>query len=273
MAIIVQKSLQISTSNVEQYCSASGLSLNTNGYAIMKYLNGSSSGYATLNDTAKAILYPTASARPFKLDSEIRGSRTAGSMSVNLQFAGTNVHSESFTSASLSTKTKTGITDSVVTGSTKSTQIRWNVQGANYNAQRIAHVYIYLCFYQYTCVASAVGNGIVSAAVSNAAPYQGESVTFTAQLKPGATWHGWFSDAACTQLVSTSQTYTASAADLTLYAKATVEVTGTGAYAKLNGQYTEAKKVYKKVGGAWVLQSDIAAVKQEMQNGNYKLRS
>lgn len=39
--------------------------------------------------------------------------------------------------------------------------------------------------------------------------------------KADAVWHGWYSDAACTQLVSSNQTYTASAADLTLYAHAT----------------------------------------------------
>ena len=112
-----------------------------------------------------------------------------------------------------------------------------------------------------------------SASVSNAAPYEGDSVTFSVALKPGAVWHGWYSDAECTQLVSTDQTYTTAAADLTLYAKATREVTGTGAYAKLNGQYAEAQRAFKKISGAWVLQSDIASVKQEMQNGNYKLRS
>lgn len=272
MASVIQKTLDLETSNVEQYCNASGR-LNAGGYAIRKYLNGSDSGYATLNAAAKEVLYPSATCHPFKIDSEIRGSRSAGSMTAALQFAGTNVHSESFTSISLSTRTKTNIVDAAVTGSSRDTEIRWNVQGSNLNNQRIAHVKLAAYFYQYSCAANAAGNGITNAAVSDAAPYQGESVTFTAQLMSGATWHGWYADAACTQLVSTAQTYTTAAADLTLYAKATIEVTGTGAYAKLNGQYTEAERVFKKTGGAWILQTDIAAVKQEMQNGNYKLRS
>lgn len=195
-------------------------------------------------------------------------------MSAALQFGGTDVHTESFTSPFFVTKTKSGITDSSVINSAPSTEIRWKVTGnSKYNSFRVESTDITLYFYQYACAANAVGNGIASAAVSNAAPYQGESVTFTATLKSGATWHGWYSDAACTQLVSSSLQYTTSAADLTLYAKATREVTGTGAYAKVNGAWVEAQNVYKKVNGVWVLQSDIAAVRQEVQNGNYKLRS
>lgn len=226
MSTIVQKSLQLETDNVEQYCSADGLSLNRSGYAIMKYLNGSTSGYATLKDAAKNILYPTSTAHPFKIDSEIRGSRTAGSMTVVLQFGGTNIHSESYSSVSLSTKTSTNITNSAVTGSTRNTQIRWNVQGANGNAQRVAHVKLVLYFNQYTMSANkgTGANGIQSVSVSNSFPYQGDTVTFTPKLVNGATWGGWYSDAACTQLVSTEQNYSVSpSSDITLYAKATIE--------------------------------------------------
>lgn len=63
---------------------------------------------------------------------------------------------------------------------------------------------------------------------------------------------------------------TTAAADLTLYAKATREVTGTGAYAKAGGQWAEAQAVYKKVNGAWNLQTDDS-YKTEMQNGKYKI--
>lgn len=226
MSTIVQKSLQLETDNVEQYCSADGLSLNAGGYAIRKWLNGSNSGYATLNDAAKNILYPTSTAHPFKLDSEIRGSRSAGSMTVNLEFGGTVVHSESFTSISLSTKTKTDITDSVVTDSSRNTQIRWNVQGKNGDIQRIAHVKLVLYFYQYAMSAN-IGtgaNGLQSVSVSDSAPYQGDTVTFTPKLVNGATWDGWYSDAGCTNLVSTSQDYSVNpSSDITLYAKATID--------------------------------------------------
>lgn len=60
--------------------------------------------------------------------------------------------------------------------------------------------------------------------VSNAAPYEGETVTFSAELYNGANFEGWYSDEACTQLVSSSLTYSATPrADLTLYAKATID--------------------------------------------------
>lgn len=226
MSTIVQKSLQLEEANVEQYCSADGLSLNAGGYAIRKWLNGSNSGYATLNDTAKNVLYPTATSHPFKIDSEIRGSRSAGSMTVNLEFGGTVVHTTTYTSTSLSTKTKTGITDSVVTDSSRDTQIRWNVQGANANTQRVAHVKLILYFYQYA-VSAGIGtdaNGVQSVSVSDSAPYQGDTVTFTPKLVNGATWYGWYSDAECTNLVSTSQNYSVSpSSDIALYAKATID--------------------------------------------------
>ena len=226
MATIVQKSLDLEKTNVEQYCSADGLSLNAGGYAIRKWLNGSNSGYATLNDAAKNVLYPTSTACPFKLDSEIRGSRSAGSMTVNLEFGGTVVHSGSFTSTSLSTKTSTNITSSAVTSSTRNTQIRWNVRGKNGDNQRVAHVKLVLYFNQYTMSANkgTGANGIQSVSVSNSSPYEGDTVTFTPKLVNGATWDGWYSDAECTQLVSTEQNYSVSpSSDITLYAKATIE--------------------------------------------------
>lgn len=130
-----------------------------------------------------------------------------------------------------------------------------------------------LYFTQYSCSANAAGNGIQSASVSDSAPYEGDTVTFTATLKSGATFHGWYSDAACTQLVSSNQTYTCSAADLTLYAKATIDTPSTGIYAKTNGAHREAQTAYKKINGVWVKQTDIDAVKQELQNGNYKIKS
>lgn len=225
MATVVQKPLQLEEANVEQYCSADGLSLNAGGYAIRKWLNGSTSGYAILNDAAKEVLYPTTTSHPFKIDSEIRGSRSAGSMTVNLEFGETVVQSESYTSTSLSTRTKTDITDSVVTDSSRDTQIRWNVQGANANTQRVAHVKLVLYFYQYSMSAN-IGtdaNGVQSVSVSDSAPYYGDTVTFTPKLVNGATWDGWYSDAECTQLVSTSQSYSVAATDLTLYAKATID--------------------------------------------------
>lgn len=228
MATVVQKTLLLEEASIKQYCSADGLSLSAGGYAIRKWLNGSTSGYATLNSAAKEVLYPSTTAHPFKADSEIRGSRSAGSMTVNLEFAGTIVDSESFTSTSLKTVTKTDISDAAVMGSTRDTEIRWNVKGKNGDAQRIAHVKITLYFNQYNAQAL-IGNGangVQSVSVSNTTPCYGDTITFGVKLVQGATFNGWYSDSACTQLVSTDTNYSiAPTADVTLYAKATTDAT------------------------------------------------
>ena len=271
MATVITKELNITINNSSTYCTAVNCDLDKETYAFRKYLNGSADGYATLNDAAKELLFPSGTAHPFKADSVISCSRSGGTCTVALQFGGTAVHTGNYTSITQQVRTSNGITNAAVTGSTKSTQIRWHIHGSNFSAQRVKYVDLKLYFNQYACAANAVGNGIASVGVDKAEAYDGDSVTFTATLKSGATFHGWYSDAACTQLLSTSRIYTTEASDLTLYAKATREVTGTGSYVKADGVWREAQAVYKKINGVWVEQSDIDAVKQELQNGNYKL--
>ena len=125
-------------------------------------------------------------------------------------------------------------------------------------------------------------DGILSTDVTTPVSQEKEA-RFTAEVMPGYTFSGWYSDDACTTLVSTDNpahvttpkytTEHSSTTSLTLYAKATKSATGTGLCIKVNGAWAEAQNIYKKVSGAWVEQSDVAAVKQEIQNGNYKLRS
>lgn len=226
MATVVQTTLQISETTVERYCTADGLSLNTGGYAIRLYLNGHTHGSAILNDTAKEVLYPSATAHPFKIDSFMRANKSGGSMTISLQFGGTDVHSESSGwGTGLKDKTKEGIVDSVVINSNRSTEIKWHIKGSSTVSRfSIASTKLTFYFNQYT-MQSLVGdnaNGVQEAIVSNASPYQGDTVVFTPKLVQGATWVGWYSDAACTNLVSTDQNYSVSpTSDLTLYAKAT----------------------------------------------------
>ena len=271
MATVITKELNITIHNSSTYCTADNCDLDKETYAFRKYLNGSDDGYATLNAAAKELLFPSGTAHPFKADSTISCSRSGGTCTVSLQFGGTAVHTGNYTSITQHVRTSNGITNAAVTGSTKSTQIRWHIHGPNLSAQRVKYVDLKLYFNQYACAANAVGNGIASVGVDKAEAYDGDSVTFTATLKSGATFHGWYSDAACTQLLSTSRIYTTAASDLTLYAKATREVTGTGSYVKADGVWCEVEAVYKKINGVWVEQIDIDAVKQELQNGNYKL--
>lgn len=226
MATVVQTALQISEATVEQYCTADGLSLNTGGYAIRLYLNGHTQGSAILNDAAKEVLYPSATAHPFKIDSFMRANKSGGSMTISLQFDGTDVHSESSGwQTGLKDKTKEGIADSVAINSNRSTEIKWHIKGSSTVSRfSIASTKLTFYFNQYT-MQSLVGdnaNGVQEAIVSNASPYQGDTVVFTPKLVQGATWVGWYSDAACTNLVSTDQNYSVSpTSDLTLYAKAT----------------------------------------------------
>lgn len=226
MATVVQTTLQISEATVEQYCTADGLSLNTGGYAIRLYLNGHTQGSAILNDAAKEVLYPSATTHPFKIDSFMRANKSGGSMTISLQFGGTDVHSESSGwGTGLKDKTKEGIADSVVINSNRSTEIKWHIKGSSTVSRfSIASTKLTFYFNQYE-MQSLVGNnanGIQEATVSNASPYQGDTVVFTPKLVQGATWVGWYSDAACTNLVSTDQNYSVSpTSDLILYAKAT----------------------------------------------------
>lgn len=225
MSSIVSKKLSIDKNNIEQYCSADNVSFNITDHAWRKWLNGSSDGYVILKDEGKAVIYPTDTAHPFKADSLISASRSTGSCTVELLVGGTSVHSESYSSGSQTQKSKSGITDAAVSNSTKATEIKWHVNGANTNNQRGDLIELTLYFYQYAMSAN-IGtdvNGVKSVTVSNAAPYHGDSTTFSATLIKGATWDGWYSDAACTALVSADQNYTITAgSDVALYAKATV---------------------------------------------------
>lgn len=228
MAKVVQTTLQISEASVEQYCTADGLSLNTGGYAIRLYLNGHTQGSAILNNAAKEVLYPSATAHPFKIDSFIRANKSGGSMTISLQFNGTNVQSETGDwESALKNKTKEGISDPVVINSTRSTEIKWHIKGSSTISRfSIASTKLTFYFNQYE-MRPLVGNnanGIQKVTVSNASPCYGDTVVFTPKLVQGATWAGWYSDAACTNLVSTDQNYSVSpSSDITLYAKATID--------------------------------------------------
>ena len=250
MATVVTKELNITVHNSKIYCVADHLNLAEQTYAFKKYFNGSTDGYAILNDIAKNAIFPSTAARPFKADSEISCSRSGGTCIVALQFNGKDIHSESFTSINQQVKSKSGIVNAELTRSTRSTQIRWHVHGGNASSQRVKHVILKLYFNQYTM--QAIGDGVATATVSNTSPYQGDSVIFSAVVPSGATWFGWYSDPACTILVSTDQSYSVSPeSDLTLYAKATKTKVGSGVYLKRSGAYSEAFSVYKKQNGVW----------------------
>ncbi len=272
MATEATRTLNIDYDNCRTYLTANGVSLHVNllgtELAIRHYLDGAKHGYAQLNSDALDALFPTASAKPFKLDFGAHFGQLSSNSNnwIELRVDG-NALKRWQGSAGEVSETFTG---SVVESMTKSSAIQsYHNSNSTVTGTSTRYLNFALYFRQYACVANAAGNGVTSAAVSNASPYQGDSVTFTATLKSGATWHGWYSDAACTQLVSTAQTYTATAADLTLYAYATKDTSGTGIYLKQNGAYAEAQAVYCRVSGAWVLQDDGG--KAALQSGKYRV--
>lgn len=254
----VKRTLDITYNNAGQYMTADKCTIVVSSLgvqmAIRLYMNGSTDGYATLKDNAKSKLYPTSAAHPFKLDLDaVSGVQLSNDdCYVALEFGGVSVKEIHPSIEGKTSFSYTGMTALNITNSTMSTNIRWHLHSNNrVNAVTVNSFTLVMYFHQYACSANVAGGGIASANVSNPAPYDGESTTFTATLKPDATWVGWYSDAACTQLVSTSQTYTANAADLTLYAKATLPEVGTGTYLKVNGAFVEAKAVYRKSNGSW----------------------
>lgn len=267
MATSITRELELDYSNIDQYATGEGLSIKIafigEDIAWRLYQNGVTQGTVFLNDSAMAVLYPNATAKPYKADSYMYG----GNFNVNtrnyceLRFGGDAVHKVRINGAGIH-DTASDISLEAVTNSNRSTQITYFCNSSSAAASSVA-IYvarITLYFWQYAMEALAAGNGVTAAAVSDAAPYEGDSVTYTATLKPGATWNGWYSDAECTQLVSTEQSYTVVAgADMTLYASATVEY-GTGLYVRDGGTYAEVQSVYKKVNGVYVQQDDISGL-------------
>ena len=228
MATIVTKKLRLDKNNIENYCDAKNVSFNVADHAWRKWLNGSSDGYIILKDNGKAELFPTSTAHPFKADSTMSASRSAGTCIVDLQFAGTKVHEESYTSGSQHSKSKENITDSAVIDSTRATEIKWHVHGKNGDNQRGDLLELILYFNQYNAQAliSDGATGIQSVSVSSLTPYYGDTITFSVKLAQDVTFDGWYSDSTCTQLVSTDPTYSVKpTADMVLYAKATANVT------------------------------------------------
>jgi hypothetical protein len=77
MAQVITKTLRIDETNAKTYCIADTLELAQSNYAFYLYMDGDDDGSATLNDAAKEVLYPTATARPFKVESKISASSSA----------------------------------------------------------------------------------------------------------------------------------------------------------------------------------------------------
>ena len=224
MATTKSFQLYINNDNVKQYFTTSGGALN--GAAISgKYITmrtSSTTARFTMNDAGRDVLFPSAAAIAHKVDVWAQTIATLNSSknTINIAIAGQNAIATERIHTSL-----TEHTGSVSGSFTKSnTSAIYTIKIANgFHAAGVRDTSITAYFTQYSCAVNKVGNGVKSVSVSNAEPYEGETVTFSAELYNGANFDGWYSDESCTQLVSSSLTYSTTAADLALYAKATID--------------------------------------------------
>lgn len=219
--------LYINEDNVKQYFSASGGVLNGSGiggkYITMR--TSSTTARFTMNDAGRDVLFPSVAAIAHKVDVWVQtiSSLNNKKNTINVAIAGQNAVATERISTSL-----TEHTGSVSGSFTKSnTSAVYVIKIANgFHAAGVRDTSITAYFTQYSCAANKVGNGVKNVSVSNAEPYEGETVIFSAELNKGASFEGWYSDESCTHLVSSNLTYSIiAAADLTLYAKATITAT------------------------------------------------
>lgn len=127
-------------------------------------------------------------------------------------------------------------------------------------------------------VYTAIAKGGIEYADATTPTFAGKDAMFTAIVKEGYTFKGWYSDEGCTTFISSNnplsittpsvnkdsadpQDGEATTSELTLYARAR-STTGRSdmLYFKVNGSYKSATKVYKKVSGTWVEQADLPAI-------------
>ena len=224
----VKRTLHVTNKDdAKTYLNAAGVSLGITAFGnyilARLYMNGAKDGYAILNDTSKAILYPNDKAHPVEADVNFFTSVLTNNKNclVGLLFDDVQVASEVPPSSGVYTDVK-GLKDEAVLQSSKNSVIRFHLHANNtVNAVTLQEINLSLYFMQYACAAKSVSS-TVTATVDKTEAYDGDIVTFTATVADGETFEGWYSDISCTNLVSTDQNYSVSpTSDLTLYAKDT----------------------------------------------------
>ena len=216
--------LYINKDNVKHYFTASGGVLN-GAQISTKYITmrtSSTTATFTMNDAGRDVLFPSAAAIAHKIDVWAQAIATLNNSknTINVAIAGQNAITTERIHTSLNEYTGS-VSGSFTKSNTSAIYVIKIVNG--FHAAGVRDTSITAYFTQYFCAANKAGKGVKNISVSNAAPYEGETVTFSAELYNGANFEGWYSDEACTQLVSSNLTYSTTAADLTLYAKATID--------------------------------------------------
>ena len=272
MATVETFTLVVDEDNAKELCWADTLQLEDGSYAFRLYLDGSTNGWAHLNDDAKAQLYPTATARPFKLDSYIVASRSGGTMYVTLEFEGTTVHEAKITSITKKEHSQLDITHDLISNSTRATDIAWQIDGSSTISDfRVDSTTVNMYFNRYEIILYKANRakGVESVSISDPNPYQGDMVTATATLVNGAKWYGWYSDPEHTHLITADQTVSwYPGEDLVAYAYASLP---TGLSFKENGQWINSIDILKKVNGEWVYIDDKSEV--DISSNRYIMNS
>ena len=99
----------------------------------------------------------------------------------------------------------------------------------------------------------------MTAGASSVDAFVGDALYFVASKQSGYTFTGWWNGSARVYSSSCYRTELTSAANLTLTATAE-ETTHTPLYVKVGGTYTPVVRVFKKISGNYVLQTDIQAL-------------
>lgn len=223
MATTKSFQLYINDGNVKEYFTTSGGALNgaSIGGKYITMRTSSTTATFTMKDAGRDVLFPSAGAKAHKIEvwAQTIASLNNSKNTINVAIAGRNAIATERIHTSLNEHT--GSVSGTFTKSNTSAVYVLKIANG-FHAAGVRDTSITAYFTQYSCAANKVGNGVKSVSVSNAEPYEGETVTFSAELYNGANFDGWYSDESCTQLASSSLTYSTTAADLILYAKATI---------------------------------------------------
>lgn len=214
---------------------------------------GSQDGSVYLNDRAKAILYPTSTCHPFKIDVNYRATRYSTAAYQRFFLGGQEMWYSEISTTRPTNYSNSGIINNTITNSTRNSEIRWDIHSnSGWSAVSVVHFTIktYFIQYEHKAFKSNDARGVNGVAVSSATPYQGDPVTYTVQLHNKSVWKGWYADPEHTILVSTNQEYTVEAnSDYTLYAYA-VQLQGVSY--KINGEWKEGIVIWQRQNGYWV---------------------
>lgn len=252
------RTLSISYGSAKTYFTTANIDTDASlgGYNMPLRLWLNKSGTATYNSGAMSLLYPNATAKPIKAHINTNlGVLGTPAANAYLEFGGAVVYSSTNMVGSSGTAREyrnidIDVTNDAISNSNKSTTILWNLTqastgllvaatlGSTGNAsssqaagdEPIAGVNLSLYFNRWTTQAligtpettsETQANAITynSITVSNANPWDYDTVQFKVNLTSSGIFKGWYSDEACTQLVSTDNPYSATiTADTTLYA-------------------------------------------------------